>query len=194
MARKPLTEAQQDLAARYLPLARSIARPYKARWPRLKEDFESAAGMALVEAAEAFDPSRNVRFATFARHRIRGALRDVLRKTVPMGFYRYPGRIPVVGPMPANLPERHARVIGIQEEPPIDEAIEAVEAVESWLRKLPARHAAACRQIYLHGKSQLEAGRILGITQSRLSYMHAEAMSILDGSWEAAVLSEDIAS
>ena len=44
-----------------------------------RDEFESAACLALVEAARSFDPTRNIRFATFARFRIRGALVDVGR-------------------------------------------------------------------------------------------------------------------
>ena len=41
-----------------MPLARSMAKPYKANWPGVRDDFESAALLALVEAAESFDPPR----------------------------------------------------------------------------------------------------------------------------------------
>ena len=54
--RSPLSPARQRLAARYLPLARALARPLKQSWPQARDEFESAACLALVEAAEAFDP------------------------------------------------------------------------------------------------------------------------------------------
>ncbi len=84
--RAPLTAEQQDLAVRYLPLARSLARPFKMSWPGSRDEFESAANLALIEAAGSFDPGRNVKFATFARHRIWGALRDVQRGLLPLGW------------------------------------------------------------------------------------------------------------
>lgn len=68
--RSRLTVEQQELAKSYLPMARSLAKPLKKAWPAEKEEFESAALLALVEAAQSFDPSRNVKFATFARYRI----------------------------------------------------------------------------------------------------------------------------
>jgi hypothetical protein len=79
--RKPLTPEQQGMAERYISLARSLAKPYKRRWPSEWEELDSAALFALVEAVEAFDPSRGVPFGTFARIRILGALRDVCRGT-----------------------------------------------------------------------------------------------------------------
>ena len=191
--RKPLTGGQQELAVKYMPLARSLAKPFKLSWPGSRDDFESAACLALVEAAESFDPDRNVKFATFARHRIWGALRDVQRGQVPMGWRCDPGAAPFVGPMPMEA-ERRGRVLGMEEEEPVGHELESVEAVEVLLRKLPERHAAACRQIYLHGKSQHEAARDLGCSQSRLSFLHREALSILDGSWGARVRGGDGAS
>src|SRR5205807_753874 len=75
----PLTEEQRELAAQFLPLARKLAKPLKTMFAQWKDEFESAACLALVEAARSYDPSRNIRFATFARFRIRGALMDVGR-------------------------------------------------------------------------------------------------------------------
>src|SRR4051794_5854259 len=89
--RTPLTPTQQALAARYLPMARALAKPLKAAWPAARDEFESAACLALVEAAEAFDPSRNVKFSTFARYRIWGALRDVQRRQFLGGYAYAPG-------------------------------------------------------------------------------------------------------
>ncbi len=188
--RKPLTRAQQDLALKYLPLARSLAKPYKLSWPSSRDDFESAACLALVEAAEAFEPERNVKFATFARHRIWGALRDVQRGMVALGWRCDAKHAPHVGGMPRD-PERHGRVLGLEHDNPVGSEMEAGETVEALLRRLPARHASACRQIYLNGKSQHEAARDLGCSQSRLSYIHREAMAILDGTWDAQVLGGD---
>lgn len=188
--RKPLTCDQQALALKYLPLARSLAKPYKLSWPGNRDDFESAACLALVEAAEAFDPGRNVKFATFARHRIWGALRDVQRGMVALGWRCDAKHAPYVGPMPRD-PERQGRVLGLEPDGPVGEELETNEMIDALMKKLPARHAMACRQIYLQGKSQHEAARDLGCSQSRLSYIHREAMAILDGSWDAQVLGGD---
>ncbi len=190
VGRSPLTAAQQELALRYLPLARSLARPFKANWPGMRDDFESAACLALVEAAEGFDPSRNVKFATYARHRIWGALRDVQRALVALGWRCDPKMAPTLTALPRD-PEGRGRVLGADHDLPIGQEMEDIEAVENWLKKLPARHASACRQIYVHGKTQHQAARAVGCSQSRLSYMHREAMAILNGSWEDQILGGD---
>ncbi len=74
VGRHPLSAVQQGLAVRYLPMARALAKPLKRTWPSESDEFESAACLALVEAAQSFDETRNVKFATFARYRIWGAL------------------------------------------------------------------------------------------------------------------------
>lgn len=187
--RKPLTAQQQDLAERYMPMARSLAKPHKRIWPSEWEEFESAALMALVEAAESFDPGRNVRFSTFARWRIVGALRDVLRR---MGGRK--GRAEdthgVHGGGDVTSLESSGRVVNTTPDPGVGAELEARDAVEAWLRKLPPKHAAACREIYLNGCSQVEAGRRLGLSESRMSFMHREAIAMLNGTWEEQVRGE----
>jgi RNA polymerase sigma factor (sigma-70 family) len=180
--RSPLTEAQRDLAERYLPLARSLAKPLKRAWPEACDEFESAACLALVEAAEAYESGRGVRFATFARHRIRGALRDAQRKMIVLGWRADMAHAPQVHGLRYNS-EGQGRILGAEPDPPIGTELEMAEEVEGWLKKLPAKHAAACRELYLNERTQMEAADAIGCSQSRLSYMHREALAMLDGSW-----------
>ena len=84
--RTPLTQEQQGLARSYIPFAKKIAAPLRDCWPSNAEEFDSAAVTALVQAAQSFDPSRGVKFATFARYRIWGALKDMQRGMNLKGF------------------------------------------------------------------------------------------------------------
>lgn len=163
---------------RYLPLARSLARPMKERFPSLREEFESAACLALVEAAESFDAGREVKFSTHARHRITGGLRDVLRDTIPHG-YRHRGE-----PAPGILPlgphaEEHGRVLLSRPDPPAGSEAESIEAVERRLRKLPPKYAATLRRIYLYGQTHAQIAGALGLSESRICWMHTAALSML---------------
>ena len=45
-----------------------------------KEDMVSAAMVGLVDAANKFDPTKGVKFKTFAEYRVRGAVFDEMRK------------------------------------------------------------------------------------------------------------------
>lgn len=178
--RRPLTPARQRLAERFLPLAYAIVSPHRHAWPWAGDEFESAANMALVEAAESFDPKRNVPFATYARHRILGALRDAKRRMTPGGWRSDPGHAPAIGTL-GDEPESWGRVVNTEPDPPIGQELATVDEVDYLLRKLPRKHAEACRRIYIHGKTQSEAARELGCSQSRLSCMHREAIRMLNG-------------
>ena len=176
--RLPLTPERQRLATAYLPMAAALSRPFKLAWPKLVDEFDSAAGLALVEAAEAFDPGRGVRFSTFARARIWGALRDAKRRQIPLGYRSEPREAPRVGAMPMR-PEEVGRIITAEPDGPVGAELEAAEELEHWLSKLPRRHSLACRQIYLHDMTYYEAARSLGCSQSRIAYMHRQAMAML---------------
>ena len=96
-SRTPLTEAQKRLALRYIPMAKALAKPLKRSWPMERDELDSAAMLALVQAAKSFDPSRNVKFATFARYRIWGAPRDVQRGLIAAGWRGDTENAPKIG-------------------------------------------------------------------------------------------------
>ncbi len=183
--RTPMTAAQQGLAARYLPMARALARPLKRAWPQEWDEFESAACLGLAEAAQSFDPSRNVKFTTYARHRISGALRDVQRALVVAGWRCDVENAPRIIPLCAET-EALGRILGADADPLVGEDLEAVDTVEHWLRKLPKKHAETCRHLYLHDKNQGEAAALIGCSKSRLSYLHKQALGMLNDivTWE----------
>jgi len=72
---------RNDLALSYVPLVRIVAEEIAARVPKSidAEDLVSVGVFGLLQAIEGFDPSRNVKFETFCRMRIRGAMIDELR-------------------------------------------------------------------------------------------------------------------
>ena len=76
----------QRLIESYQDYAHAIAAEVCRKLPPQVDrgDLEGAADLGLVEAAQAFDPSRGVLFKTFAYYRIRGAVYDALRK---MGWF-----------------------------------------------------------------------------------------------------------
>ena len=177
-SRKPLTDEQQGLAARYIPMAKALAKPLKFSWPNEGEEFESAALLALVEAAQSFDPSRNVKFATFARFRIWGALRDVQRGLIASGWRGDIENAPILTSLALDA-EEHGKVLGSEPDAPTGSEIEGLEYVESLFKKIPARHAEACREIYIKGLSHGQAAKSLGCSKSRLCYLHREALDMI---------------
>ncbi len=182
-ANQPLTAEQRELAGQFLPLARALAKPLKMIFNHWKDEFESAACLALVEAARSYDPSRNIRFATFARFRIRGALVDVGRSMGPLGIEQDDPGPNVITLTPYN--EEHGRVLVAVEPPPVGAEHDDAEEVEHWLKRLPSRHAQVCRLYYLYGKTQVEIGEILGCSQSEVTRLHRKSLELMSDPYDA---------
>ena len=74
------------LAARHLTLVACIARDVHKNLPPgvSLDDLVGAGNLGLVESARRFDPAKGASFSTFARHRVRGAITDSLRRLDPM--------------------------------------------------------------------------------------------------------------
>jgi len=70
------------LIARHSGLIDRLARRMAARTGGAVNagDLWSAGALGLLEASRRFDPSQDVRFESFAEHRIRGAMRDEMRR------------------------------------------------------------------------------------------------------------------
>jgi RNA polymerase sigma factor (sigma-70 family) len=181
---KPLTEHQRELAEQFLPLARKLAKPLKTMFTNWRDEFESAACLALVEAARSYDPSRNIRFATFARFRIRGALMDVGRVMGLAGWESDRDNAPdVVTLTPYN--EEHGKVLVAHESPEVGTEVDDADSVEHWLRKLPGKHALVCRLYYLHGKTMGEIAEDLRCSQSEITRLHRKALELLSDPYDA---------
>lgn len=70
------------LIERYMPVVEYHAQRFSAKTPECVEtdDLVSYGVFGLIEAIDAFDPARGVRFETYCVQRIRGAMIDELRK------------------------------------------------------------------------------------------------------------------
>ncbi|MGC3998703.1 MAG: FliA/WhiG family RNA polymerase sigma factor [Anaeromyxobacter sp.] len=73
---------EAELVSRYGPLIDRCARRLSARSGHTvaAEDLWSAGAMGLIDAQRRFDGARDVKFETFAEHRIRGAMLDEMRR------------------------------------------------------------------------------------------------------------------
>ena len=70
--------AREELVARMLPLARSLARRYANKGEPL-DDLEQVASVGLLKAIDRFDIDREVKFATFAVPTIAGEIKRHFR-------------------------------------------------------------------------------------------------------------------
>jgi len=75
------------LIEHYMPLVRKISEIMARRlWPRVSADELASAGAdGLIAAVSSFDPLRGVKFETYCRQRIVGAIRDWQREIDPLG-------------------------------------------------------------------------------------------------------------
>jgi RNA polymerase sigma factor FliA len=75
-------EARQHLLSEHLPLVRYLARQIHARLPRHMaiEDLVSAGVVGLMDAFNKFDSGKHVKFGSYAKFRICGAILDSLRQ------------------------------------------------------------------------------------------------------------------
>jgi len=75
-------DEESAFIARHAELISRLARRMAARTGNAvsADDLWSAGALGLLEASRRFDPNREVRFESFAEHRIRGAMLDELRR------------------------------------------------------------------------------------------------------------------
>lgn len=80
-------KARNALVENYMSLVMKLAEIIARRlWPRVSADELASAGYdGLIAAVTSFDPTRGVKFETFCRQRIVGAIRDWQREIDPLG-------------------------------------------------------------------------------------------------------------
>jgi len=76
------TSARDKLLAEYTPIVRYTAQRMAINLPKDVQlgDLIGAGVMGLIKALESFDSTRDVKFETYATHKIRGAILDDLRE------------------------------------------------------------------------------------------------------------------
>ena len=80
-------ELRNRLIEQYMPLVNKVAEIMARRlWPRVTADELASAGYdGLLAAVTSFDPARGVKFETYCRQRVVGAIRDWQREIDPLG-------------------------------------------------------------------------------------------------------------
>jgi RNA polymerase sigma factor for flagellar operon FliA len=150
----------------------------------------------LLEADQRFDPSRGVRFQTFAYHRVRGAMLDGVRKMAELPR-RAHARLkseaestPTAAPTPMDKAFARIRASVTGESPlqgrygresPESALLmsESIGRLLAALAELPERERVLLRGHYFEGRSlELIAGE-LGISKSWASRLHTQALSEL---------------
>lgn len=73
-------EAREELIVAYRPLVFWIAKRIHAH-PSLRQDLVQEGMLAMIGAVDRFDPDRDLKFSTYAYHRIRGQMINMLERS-----------------------------------------------------------------------------------------------------------------
>ncbi|HET7388207.1 MAG TPA: FliA/WhiG family RNA polymerase sigma factor [Nocardioidaceae bacterium] len=228
-----------DLVRRSLPLVGHLVREMLSRVPGhvSRDDLMSAGMVALVQAAQAFDPSRGVSFSGYASTRIRGAVVDELRGldwasrsvrrrareidearnrlTATLGRSASDAEVAAaLGIGRAEIDAHHedmsrAAVMSLQgfgEEgiddilparglTPVDvlEQRERIGYLHDAVENLPERLRTVVEGYFFADRPMAELAEELGVSESRISQLRAEAIVLLKGALNAALDPELVA-
>jgi RNA polymerase sigma-B factor len=165
--------ARDEVAARMLPLARSLARRYANKGEPL-DDLEQVACVGLIKAIDRFDLSRDVRFATYAVPTIAGELKRHFRDRgwmmrVPREVQELSGKIGVV---------RERLVHDLSRSPTVAELARATGADEERVMEAMAA-AEAYRTLSLDQPFQDGTGPLDTIGGDDAGFERAEARAML---------------
>ncbi|MDR1376290.1 MAG: sigma-70 family RNA polymerase sigma factor [Synergistaceae bacterium] len=73
-------DAREELIIAYRPLVFWLAGKLKV-FPSLRQDIVQEGMLALINAVDRFDPGRDLRFTTYAYHRVRGQMINLLDRS-----------------------------------------------------------------------------------------------------------------
>ncbi|HET6507601.1 MAG TPA: SigB/SigF/SigG family RNA polymerase sigma factor [Baekduia sp.] len=179
--------ARDEVAARMLPLARSLARRYANKGEPL-DDLEQVACVGLIKAIDRFDLSREVRFATYAVPTIAGELKRHFRDRgwmmrVPREIQELSGKIGAA---------RERLVHDLARSPTVAELARATGADEERVMEALAA-AEAYRTLSLDQPFQDGTGPLEAIGDDDHGFERAEARAMLaDGLEELAPREREI--
>jgi RNA polymerase sigma-B factor len=179
--------ARDEVAARMMPLARSLARRYANKGEPL-DDLEQVACVGLIKAIDRFDLSRDVRFATYAVPTIAGELKRHFRDRgwmmrVPREVQELSGKIGIV---------RERLVHDLARSPTVTELARATGTDDDRVMEALAA-AEAYRTLSLDQPFQDGTGPLEAIGDDDLGFERAEARAMLaDGLHELAPREREI--
>lgn len=155
-----------------IPLIRSVARQIHRRLPPSFEldDLVQSGVLGLIQAAEHYDVAGGASFETFARHRVRGAILDSVRR------HEYTN-------------QSHVRLEDVPYHDPIEERIAAQEEADQvacTVNQLPDRERRVIEMRYGHQMTLVKVGAALGVKKTRAIQLHQQAIGMLQGHFRKA--------
>lgn len=145
---RKLTDERKACARKHTELAGALASTFASQHnlPHLFDDLHGEALLALTEAAGRFDETRGAKFTTFATCKIKGALKNYIKKQVRT----YEAD---------SLADDRSGADSENPEAPID----AADMIATVLDGLPTDQATALQLRFLDNQSIAEVARVMGL-------------------------------
>jgi RNA polymerase sigma factor for flagellar operon FliA len=191
----PLTEAQKELATRFVHLCLVVANRFARRYPELYEDFRQAAGEGLCDAAKKWREDFDVKFETYAIHRMNGSCLDMMRQNgLVRGSRSNHYKVFTIISIDQDWNSKTINgdeavnsftasnwtefILPPSSEPEPSHRMSSKEEFDGWLRNLPEREKTLLRCHYGPERMTLrDIAPLIGITESRIHQIHR---SLLD--------------
>lgn len=187
--KKPVIDTR--LIEKHMPLVQRLARRMAIRAPAsiMADDLCSAGALGLIDSVIRNRSEDDASFACYVRMRIRGAIYDELRANDWL-----PRRARAKDqPEPTSGPPRPVAVIRFEDLPNVAENTPAATssdsnpmesmarnrikgAIKSALQELPKRDRLVLHLHYFKGMQIREIGRLLGVSEARISQIHHRAL------------------
>lgn len=173
-------QSRGDLCVLYQPVVFSIVNAFAKRLPKLAttchEELVSMGQIGLLNALDAYDQGKNVRFTSFCGLRIRGAILDELRRLdhVPR---RERERCRKTGEaLPMMLTQSEVPDHGVE-----DDLVEEVfrRNPDMFMRYLEHSLRRVARLVVIEGKSKEEAAREMGKSPKAIEEVYGRLMGRL---------------
>lgn len=188
------TTTTDELFLSHQGLVRAVAWKLHRRAPHHVEldDLIAYGQIGLLQAIERFNETRGLKFATFAWHRVRGAILDGLGKMAwfdriafEKGTYELPSNeidaeVPHCNAKPTRCSFDEADLLG-QSTPPLAnlEKREAIAFLMSLVADLPPKEAGLLRGVFFEGRTLSESARRLGISTAWASRLQNRTLADL---------------
>ena len=149
-------EAREELIIAYRPLVFWLAGKIKS-FPSMRQDMVQEGMLALISAVDRFDPKRDLRFSTYAYHRIRGQMINLLERSERR----------------APIPVDDEWLFAGEPELPDEDWLDAAESIE----RLQGKEALVVGALFFEGKNPSEVAGEHNIDVSHVYRLRRSAVA-----------------
>lgn len=153
-------KAREELILMHRPMVFWLASKFNVS-PQQYPDLIQEGMVALIEAVDRFDPSRNIKFSTFAYYRVKGQMANFLQ------------RVEAKAPMPVD--EASVHMVSSDD----FEKLEWLMSLTEELSRLPEREAEIVRALVLDNVKAADLAKEKGFDVSHIYRLKRKALAKL---------------